>query len=81
MTRATTATTAAPTADAPEITQGGVAFVGTGPGDPELLTVRAVQLIRAADVIITEAPEHRTLVATLREDVSLDPEVETEDGP
>ncbi|MEQ6902396.1 uroporphyrinogen-III synthase [Nocardioides sp. YIM 152588] len=83
MTRATTATTAAPTAEAPQITAGGVAFVGTGPGDPELLTVRAVQLIKDAEVIITEAPEHRALVAALRDDVTLDAEAdaESEGGP
>ncbi len=37
---------------------GSVAFIGTGPGDPGLLTVRAIELIRAADVVITETPEH-----------------------
>ena len=37
---------------------GSVAFVGTGPGDPGLLTVRATELIASADVVITEAPEH-----------------------
>ncbi len=79
MTRATTAKTAAP-ADAPQITHASVAFVGTGPGDPELLTVRAVQLIADADVIITEAPEHHALVAALRDDVVLDVE-EDEEAP
>jgi uroporphyrinogen III methyltransferase/synthase len=44
---------------------GCVAFVGTGPGDPGLLTVRASELIRAADVIITEVPEHITVLASL----------------
>jgi uroporphyrinogen III methyltransferase / synthase len=44
---------------------GSVAFIGTGPGDPGLLTVRAVELIHAADVVITESPEHATLLATL----------------
>ena len=44
---------------------GSVAFIGTGPGDPGLLTVRATELIRAAHVIITEAPEHQTLLAQL----------------
>ena len=43
----------------------GVAFVGTGPGDPELLTVRALRLIEDADVVITEGPEHIDLVARL----------------
>jgi uroporphyrinogen III methyltransferase/synthase len=44
---------------------GCVAFVGTGPGDPGLLTVRAVELISAADVVITEVPEHTALLANL----------------
>jgi uroporphyrinogen III methyltransferase/synthase len=42
-----------------------VAFVGSGPGDPGLLTVRAADLIRTADVIITEGPEHPGLVRAL----------------
>jgi uroporphyrinogen III methyltransferase/synthase len=42
---------------------GYVSFVGTGPGDPSLLTLRAVDLIRHADVVITEAPEHERLLA------------------
>ncbi|MBO0845758.1 MAG: uroporphyrinogen-III synthase [Nocardioides sp.] len=45
--------------------RGGVAFVGSGPGDPGLLTVRAADLIRAADVIITESPEHPAMVRAL----------------
>ena len=44
---------------------GSVAFVGTGPGDPGLLTVRATELIAAADVVITEAPEHESLLQSL----------------
>lgn len=31
---------------------GFVSFVGSGPGDPELLTIRAVKRIKAADVIL-----------------------------
>ncbi|MBA2775041.1 MAG: uroporphyrinogen-III synthase [Nocardioidaceae bacterium] len=44
---------------------GAVSFVGTGPGDPGLLTVRAVDLILAADVVITESPDHRALLESL----------------
>src|SRR5687768_4357867 len=54
-------------------TRGWVSFVGSGPGDPGLMTVRAVELLRDAEVIVTESPEHVDLVRAL---ISL-----TEDGP
>jgi uroporphyrinogen III methyltransferase / synthase len=44
---------------------GQVAFVGTGPGDPGLLTVRAAELIQLAEVIVTEVPEHTALVQAM----------------
>jgi uroporphyrinogen III methyltransferase/synthase len=44
---------------------GFVSFVGSGPGDPELLTVRAVDLLRQAQIVVTEAPEHAALVDEL----------------
>jgi uroporphyrinogen III methyltransferase/synthase len=53
---------------------GFVSFVGSGPGDPDLLTVRAAELLRQAEVVVTEAPEHAALVATLA------PEAEVVDG-
>ena len=62
---------AVPTPSAPV---GFVSFVGSGPGDPELLTVRAAELLREAEVVVTEAPEHAALVAKLA------PEAEVVDG-
>ncbi|MBA3233459.1 MAG: bifunctional uroporphyrinogen-III C-methyltransferase/uroporphyrinogen-III synthase, partial [Propionibacteriales bacterium] len=44
---------------------GSVSFVGTGPGDPGLLTIRAVELIRAAEIVIIESPDHVTLLQTI----------------
>src|SRR6476646_10653782 len=46
-------------------TRGWVAFVGSGPGDPGLLTVRAADLVRSADVVITEGPEHPALIRSV----------------
>ena len=50
---------------------GFVSFVGSGPGDPELLTVRAVDLLRSAEVVVTESSEHAALVAALCTDAEV----------
>ena len=42
--------------------RGWVSFVGSGPGDPGLMTVRAVELLRRADVVVTEVPEHAEMI-------------------
>ncbi|GAA4362239.1 bifunctional uroporphyrinogen-III C-methyltransferase/uroporphyrinogen-III synthase [Nocardioides caricicola] len=54
-----------------------MSFVGSGPGDPGLLTVRAVDLLRRADVVVTEAPEHPALVRSVLGIPEPDPEAET----
>ncbi|HET8971402.1 MAG TPA: uroporphyrinogen-III synthase [Candidatus Nanopelagicales bacterium] len=45
---------------------GSVAFVATGPGDPELLTVRAVRLLAEAEVVVVDADVAGVPVAHIR---------------
>jgi uroporphyrinogen III methyltransferase/synthase len=50
---------------------GTVAFVGAGPGDPGLLTVRAVELLAAADVVVTENQDAAFVARWCRPDVEV----------
>ena len=42
---------------------GSVAFVGAGPGDPELLTMRAVETLSRADIVVVDQEASRAAVA------------------
>jgi uroporphyrinogen III methyltransferase / synthase len=53
---------------------GSVAFVGAGPGDPGLLTVRATEVLSHADTVVIEDPRHREFL------VHAPTEVEVLDG-
>jgi uroporphyrin-III C-methyltransferase len=47
---------------------GKVYLVGAGPGDPELLTLKALRVLGAADVVLVDELVNRALLVHLRED-------------
>lgn len=55
-------TSTATAASSPRPALGRVSFVGAGPGDASLLTVRATELLAEADIVIVESPDHEALV-------------------
>ncbi len=55
----------------PASSPGHIALVGAGPGDPELLTVRAARLIAEADVVVHDALVGAGVLALVRPDAEL----------
>ena len=72
-----------PTPPRKKPTIGTVVFVATGPGDPELLTMRAVSMLKKAGAVISDlaaleiaqtyVPEERIVVAVDAEEAPLEP--------
>ena len=48
-----------------------VAFVGTGPGDPGLMTMRGAELIGAADALVVDADTEEVVGALASPDVTV----------
>lgn len=57
----------------PEVRKGMVYLVGAGPGDPGLLTVRAVELLRAADVVAYDELVSQAILSLVRPEAELLP--------
>jgi uroporphyrin-III C-methyltransferase len=53
------------------MSQGFVSLVGAGPGDPELITVKGLRRLRAADVVIYDALANEALLRECRADAEL----------
>ena len=59
------------TAGSTDVVRGGVALVGGGPGDPELITVRGRRLLAHADVVVADRLAPPQLLAELGPDVEV----------
>lgn len=55
----------------PDVVRGGVALVGGGPGDPELITVRGRRLLAHADVVVADRLAPPELLAELSPHVEI----------
>jgi uroporphyrin-III C-methyltransferase / precorrin-2 dehydrogenase / sirohydrochlorin ferrochelatase len=53
------------TAESSDVVRGGVALIGGGPGDPELITVRGRRLLAQADVVVADRLAPPELLAEL----------------
>src|SRR5262249_46497403 len=56
-----------------EATEGRVLLVGAGPGDPELLTLKAVRALKVADVILYDRLAGTSVLEYARREVELIP--------
>ncbi len=54
-----------------EQTSGTVYLIGAGPGDPELITVRGLKMLRAADVVVHDRLVPHELLAEARQDAEV----------
>ncbi|NVK21413.1 MAG: uroporphyrinogen-III C-methyltransferase [Kangiellaceae bacterium] len=53
------------------LAKGKVYLIGAGPGDPELLTVKALKILQKADVVLHDALISEGVMALIRKDASL----------
>jgi uroporphyrinogen III methyltransferase/synthase len=58
----------APTAPRKKAALGSIVFIAAGPGDPELLTMRAVRLLKSADKIVADTQALHIALAYVNED-------------